>query len=138
MLLTNIMMPTIISNLLESKVLDLNLIFSIFAVSGLSIDVAKMMQSKDKKVAGLTSGIEYLFKKYGVTYVKGKGTLTSPNNIKVALNEGGSQEIKTKNVLIATGSEVAHVPHIKVNENLSVNLSRLMNKKLFPLLELCL
>ncbi len=78
------------------------------------MDIGKLMQSKDKKVLGLTNGVEYLFKKYGVTYVKGKGTLASANNVKVALNDGSSQEIKTKNVLIATGSDVAHVPHIKV------------------------
>ncbi len=45
------------------------------AVDGLSYDLKKLMAFKDKTVKGLTGGIEHLFKKNGVTYVKGKGSL---------------------------------------------------------------
>jgi dihydrolipoamide dehydrogenase len=75
-----------------------------------------MMKAKEERVFGLTSGIEMLFKKNKVNYVKGKGTITGPNEVKATLTEGGSQTIKTKNIIIATGSEVTPLPGIKIDE----------------------
>ena len=73
------------------------------------------MKSKDKTVRQLTGGIEYLFKKYGVEYVKGFGALTGTNTVTANLTDGGTQELNTKNVLIATGSEVAPLPPCPVD-----------------------
>ncbi len=80
-----------------------------------------MMKAKDDRVGGLTSGVEHLFKKNGVTYVKGKGTITSPNDVKAALLDGSSQSIKTKNIIIATGSEVTPLPGVKVQRFMAPN-----------------
>lgn len=44
-------------------------------MTGVSVDLSKLMAYKDKTVKGLTGGIEFLFKKNGVTYIKGKGAL---------------------------------------------------------------
>lgn len=85
-------------------------------VTGLQMDVGQMMKVKETRVNGLTGGIELLMKKNKVTYVKGKGTITGPNDIKVALNDGGSESIKAKNIIIATGSEVVSPPTIKIDE----------------------
>ena len=74
------------------------------------MDFDALMGSKDKAVTGLTSGIEFLFKKNKVDYVKGWGKFTGPNSIGVDLNEGGTDEIKAKNIIIATGSEPASLP----------------------------
>ena len=82
-----------------------------------SMDVGKMQETKSKSVEGLTGGIEYLFKKYGVDYVKGKGKITGPNGIEVALNEGGSESLDAKNILIATGSEVTPLPPVPVDND---------------------
>lgn len=81
----------------------------------ISMDVDKMLESKTKSVEGLTGGIEYLFKKYGVEYLKGKGKLTGPNAVSVALNDGGSEELDAKNILIASGSEVIPLPPVPVD-----------------------
>lgn len=56
-----------------------------FAVEGLSYDLKKLMAFKDKTVKGLTGGIEHLFKKNSVTYVKGKGALKARVVIQVSL-----------------------------------------------------
>lgn len=80
-----------------------------------SIDVEKMMKNKAKSVAGLTGGIEYLFKKNKVDYVKGWGKLTSPNSVSVNLNAGGSQVLNTKNIILAVGSEVSPLPTCPVD-----------------------
>lgn len=90
-------------------------------VQGVSIDLPQMMKSKDEKVNGLTGGIEALFKKYKVTYVKGKGTIVGPNDVKVSLSDGNTQTIKSKNIVIATGSEVTPLPNIKIDEKTIVS-----------------
>jgi len=90
-------------------------------VQGVSIDLPTMMKAKESRVTGLTSGIESLFKKNKVNYVKGKGTIVGPNEIKVALSEGGFKTLKAKNIIIATGSEVTSVPNIKIDEKTIVS-----------------
>jgi dihydrolipoamide dehydrogenase len=72
----------------------------------ISVDITKMMENKAKAVSGLTGGIEYLFNKYKVDYVKGWGKLTGPNSVSVALADGGSQVVESKNIILAVGSEV--------------------------------
>lgn len=68
------------------------------------------MKSKQKAVDGLTGGIEYLFKKNGVTYIKGWGKFASAHDIDIDLNAGGTEKISAKNVIIATGSEPNSLP----------------------------
>ena len=58
-------------------------------VTGLSMDFTQLMKSKDKAVVGLTGGIEHLFKKNKVDYVKGWGKFDSANLIHVDKNDGG-------------------------------------------------
>ena len=73
-------------------------------VSDLKLNLSKMMQNKNKAVTVLTKGVEFLFKKNKVTYLKGKGSFKSKNEIMI---KQGQQEstIQTKNVVICTGSE---------------------------------
>lgn len=79
------------------------------------MDVGKMMEGKAKTVAGLTGGIEHLLKKYKVDYFKGKGKLAGPNSVEVEQTDGGTRSLDTKNVLIATGSEVTPLPPVPVD-----------------------
>ncbi|KAI5834011.1 dihydrolipoyl dehydrogenase [Schizophyllum commune Tattone D] len=79
-------------------------------IQGVSLNLGNLMKAKDASVTGLTKGIEFLFKQNGVEYIKGAGSFVSPTQIKVALNEGGETEVGAKNVIIATGSEVAPFP----------------------------
>lgn len=75
-----------------------------------TMDFDKLMQSKEKAVTGLTSGIEFLFKKNGVDYIKGWGKFSGKDTVAIDLNDGKTDEIKCKNVIIATGSEPASLP----------------------------
>lgn len=81
----------------------------------ISMDIDKMLDTKAKTVEGLTGGIEYLLKKYNVDYFKGKGKLSGPNSVGIELNDGGSESLDTKNILIATGSEVTPLPPAPVD-----------------------
>ena len=75
-------------------------------MDGLDFDFGQMMKNKNTAVRQLTGGIEFLFKKYGVDYVKGFGKIVGANQVSVALNDGANSTMDTKNILIATGSEV--------------------------------
>jgi Pyruvate/2-oxoglutarate dehydrogenase complex, dihydrolipoamide dehydrogenase (E3) component, and related enzymes len=79
------------------------------------MDVGKMLDTKAKTVHGLTGGIEHLLRKHKVAYFKGKGKLSGSNSVSVALNDGGSEELTTKNIVIATGSEVTPLPPVPVD-----------------------
>ena len=80
-----------------------------------SYDLAAMMAHKDKVVKDNTAGIEFLFKKNGVTRVFGKGSIAGPNSVQVA-GENGPVTLKAKYILIATGSESAPLPNIAIDE----------------------
>lgn len=80
-----------------------------------AVDLDVMMANKAKSVTALTGGIEYLFKKYKVDYLQGKGKITGPNTVTVDLNDGGVEAVETKNVLIATGSEPSPLPMCPVD-----------------------
>lgn len=85
-------------------------------VGEVTMDVAKMLDAKAATVKGLTGGIEHLLKKHKVDYFKGKGSLSGPNGVSVTPNDGGSEMLlETKNVIIATGSEVTPLPPVPVD-----------------------
>ena len=90
-------------------------------VKGLDVDIKAMQASKDKTVGELTGGIEFLFKKNKVTWIKGAGKFTSKDTLKVALNDGKSETVKAKNFIIATGSDVASLPGIEIDEKVIVS-----------------
>jgi len=75
-----------------------------------SVDFPQLMKSKDKSVGGLTSGIEFLFKKNKVDYLKGWGKFSGKNDIDIDLNDGKTETISAKNIIIATGSEPNELP----------------------------
>lgn len=86
-----------------------------------TVNLPVMLDMQAKTVKGLTGGIAGLFKKYKVDYVVGTGSFASANEISVALKDGGSQSLKTKNTIIATGSDVAKLPGVDIDEKTIVS-----------------
>ncbi len=84
-------------------------------IEGIKLNIEKMMSNKDKSIQVLTKGVEFLFKKNKVTYLKGKGVIFSKNDV-VVYDNNKKTNYKTKNIVIATGSEVASLPGIKIDE----------------------
>ncbi len=82
----------------------------------ITLDLKGMMSRKVKVVDDLTKGIEFLFKKNKIDYVKGFGSIPAAGEVKVALSEGGEETLKAKNILIATGSESTPLPGIEIDE----------------------
>jgi len=80
------------------------------------VDLDAMMKQKSKAVDVLTKGIEGLFKKNKVTYVRGSGKLKNKNEVLVELLDGGTETIKAKNIILASGSESASLPGVAIDE----------------------
>jgi dihydrolipoamide dehydrogenase len=85
-------------------------------IDGIKLNIEKMMSNKNKSIQVLTKGVEFLFKKNKVTYLKGKGVLFSKNDIGVYESNNKKTNIKAKNIVIATGSDVASLPGIEIDE----------------------
>jgi dihydrolipoamide dehydrogenase len=85
-------------------------------VGDVKLNLQQMMKSKDTAVSGLTKGVEFLFKKNNVEYVKGTAAFTGEHEVKVNLTDGGEQTILAKNILIATGSEATPFPGLTIDE----------------------
>ncbi|KAF9869249.1 dihydrolipoyl mitochondrial precursor [Colletotrichum karsti] len=85
-------------------------------VADVKLNLEQFMKAKDTAVGGLTKGVEFLFKKNGVEYIKGSGSFVNENEIKVDLNEGGETSVRGKNILIATGSEATPFPGLEIDE----------------------
>ena len=87
-------------------------------ISNIKLNLDKMMSNKDKSVQVLTKGVEFLFKKNKVTYFKGKGVILSKNDVVIYDNSDSSKRtnIKTKNIVIATGSSPTSLPGIEIDE----------------------
>ncbi|PCI32855.1 MAG: dihydrolipoyl dehydrogenase [Alphaproteobacteria bacterium] len=81
-----------------------------------TIDIAELMASKDETVKGLTDGVAYLLKKNKVAYIEGRGTILAKGSVKVDLTAGGERLLAAKNIVIATGSDVANLPGIDIDE----------------------
>lgn len=76
----------------------------------------QMMAAKNISVDGLTKGVEFLFKKNNVEYIKGTAAFSGEHEIQVNLTEGGEQTLRAKNIIIATGSEATPFPGLKIDE----------------------
>ncbi len=76
------------------------------------LDLPVMMAEKDKAVGELTGGIEFLFKKNKVTWVKGHATFTDAHTVTV-----GDETVTAKDIVIATGSSVTPLPNVTVDND---------------------
>ena len=100
-------------------------------IEGIKLNVEKMMSNKNKSVQVLTKGVEFLFKKNKVTYIKGKGVLFSKNDI-VVYDNNNKTNYKAKNIVIATGSSVASLPGLEIDEKNIISSTGALSLKQVP------
>ena len=79
------------------------------------LNISKMMDNKNRIVKDLTKGIEFLFKKNKITSFIGNGYISSPTEVTVS-SKNDTTIVKTDKILIATGSEVAPLNNISIDE----------------------
>jgi len=85
-------------------------------VSGVRLNLEKMLGQKTDAVDGLTKGVEFLMKKNKVEYIKGRGRITGPGAVEVDDGAGAKRSLQTRNIVIATGSEPANLPGVAIDE----------------------
>ena len=82
-------------------------------ISGeVKVNLKKMMESKNNSINSLTKGIDFLFKKNGVSKITGSATFLSEDIVLV-----DQKKFQSKNIIIATGSKPSSIPGIDVDEN---------------------
>lgn len=96
------------------------------------VDLGKVMKQKDDAVDGLTKGIEGLFAKNKVSYAKGHGKIVSPTEVEVKDESGKVSKIKTKNIIIATGSESTPLRGLTIDEKKIVTSTGALELKKIP------
>jgi len=97
----------------------------------IKLNLKKMMTNKSKSVQILTKGVEFLFKKNKVSYIKGKGVLFSKNDV-VVYQDGKKTSYKSKNVVIATGSSSTSLPGIKIDEKNIISSTGALSLEMVP------
>jgi dihydrolipoamide dehydrogenase len=85
-------------------------------VGEVGLDLVAMMDRKDKVVTTLTRGVEFLFRKNKVDWLKGKGRIAAPGRIAFADADGAAREVEATSIIIATGSESTRLPGINIDE----------------------
>jgi len=90
--------------------------FPRFGITGtLGVDLAAMMAHKDKVVGELTKGVEYLLKKNKAEAIVGEAKIAGAGRVSVKTKDG-SRELSTKHIVIATGSDVAPLAGVAIDE----------------------
>src|SRR5262249_31417456 len=91
-------------------------------ISGVSLGLPAVMARKDKVVLDNTRGVEFLFKKNKVEYVKGAARFVASNRLAITPIDGGTaREIEGKSIIIATGSDVMPLPGVEIDEKTIVS-----------------
>jgi dihydrolipoyl dehydrogenase len=73
------------------------------------LDLPAMMKHKDDTVAANVNGVAFLFKKNKIDAFVGTGRITAPGKVEVTSEDGNKRTLETKNIVIATGSDVARL-----------------------------
>jgi dihydrolipoamide dehydrogenase len=79
------------------------------------LDLAAMMTFKDEGVDGNVKGVDYLLKKNKIDSVRGAGRIVAPGKVEVTAPDGKTQTLETKNIVIATGSDVARLRGVAID-----------------------
>jgi dihydrolipoyl dehydrogenase len=81
-----------------------------------SVDLAALLKYKDQNVEANVKGVEFLFKKNKIEALRGVGRIVAPGRVEVTAADGKTQTQETKNIVIATGSDIARLNGIDIDE----------------------
>ena len=101
-------------------------------VGEVKLNLQKMMQNKDKAVATLTKGIEFLFKKNKITHFQGIGKFKSNSEISIIDKENKETVIESEKIIICTGSETSPLPGINFDEEKIISSTGALSLKKVP------
>ena len=99
--------------------------------AAIGLDMNQVQARKDKIVKGLTSGIEFLFKKNRIDWIKGSGRLAGPGKVEITDGDTRSLAVK-KEIIVATGSQPRSVPGIAIDRRRIITSDEAINLKTIP------
>ena len=85
------------------------------------LDFAALMKHKSETVSANVNGVGFLLKKNKVDSHFGLGTIVTPNQVRVTAEDGSQTLLDTRNIVIATGSEVTPLPGVTIDEKIIVS-----------------
>ncbi len=85
------------------------------------LDLNAMMKHKDETVAANVNGVAFLFKKNKIDWVVGEGRVAAPGKVVVKGGEGKETTLEAKSIVIATGSDVARLPGVEIDDKTIVS-----------------
>src|SRR5882762_4172586 len=85
-------------------------------IMGPKLDLPAMMKFKDEGVAGNVNGVAFLLKKNKIDAFIGHGRIVAPGKIEVKSADGKIETVETRNIVIATGSDVTRLKGIEIDE----------------------
>jgi dihydrolipoamide dehydrogenase len=86
------------------------------SVSAPKLDLPSMMNFKQQGIDGNVKGVEFLMKKNKIDVISGKGKILGTGKVEVSGSDGKTQIVETKNIVIATGSDIARLNGIDIDE----------------------
>ena len=96
------------------------------------LDLKKMMAFKQDGVDGNVKGVEFLLKKNKIDAFVGTGRIAAPGKVEVRAEDGSTQVLETKNIVIATGSDVTRLPGIDIDEKTVVSSTGALELETVP------
>jgi dihydrolipoamide dehydrogenase len=85
------------------------------------LDLARMMKHKDETVTANVNGVAFLFKKNKIDWLKGEARIAAPGKAAVKAADGSETTHEAKHIVIATGSDVARLPGVEIDEKVVVS-----------------
>jgi dihydrolipoamide dehydrogenase len=102
------------------------------SVSAPKLDLPSMMNFKQQGIDGNVKGVEFLMKKNKIDVISGKGKILGTGKVEVSGSDGKTQIVETKNIVIATGSDVAKLKGIEIDEKRIVSSTGALSLEQVP------
>src|SRR5437763_3095395 len=102
------------------------------SVSTPKLDLPSMMNFKQQGIDGNVKGVEFLMKKNKIDVISGTGKILGAGKVEVAGSDGKAQTVETKNIVIATGSDIARLKGIEIDEKRVVSSTGALSLEKVP------
>jgi len=119
--------------LADAKTYDRLKLSSVIKAEGLRLDMAQLQDRKNKVVKRMITGVEFLLKDNGITFIRGKASFLDRKIIEVEVEKGKEQEqFGAQKVIIATGSVSAQMPNVPVDRKVILTSTEMLNVSSIP------
>lgn len=101
-------------------------------IEDVKLDLQRMHDRKIKVVQDLTKGISYLFKKNKITFFEGQAVCLGKGRVEIQLNDGRTEQVEAKHIIVATGSIPIQLPGVEIDEKRIVSSTGVLSLTKVP------